>query len=82
MASDQAYTEIKSADKKVQDLEVKDAQIIFNSVWASLEDELGEEYLRFPKEIFWLNATTCGQRSAQESGSTEDERRWYASGRS
>ena len=55
MASDQASTEIKPADKKVQDLEVKDAQIIFNSIWASLEDELGEEYLRFPKEIFWLN---------------------------
>lgn len=42
-------------DAKVQDLEVKDAQIIFNSVWASLEEELGEENLRFPKEIFWLN---------------------------
>ena len=48
MASDQASTEIKPADKKVQDLEVKDAQIFFNSVWASLEDDLGEEYLRFP----------------------------------
>jgi adenylate kinase len=39
----------------VQDLEVKDAQIIFNSVWASLKEEIGEENLRFPKEIFWLN---------------------------
>ncbi|MGC6456513.1 MAG: nucleoside monophosphate kinase [Coraliomargaritaceae bacterium] len=41
--------------KNVQDLEVKDAQIIFNSVWNSLSEELGEENLRFPKEIFWLN---------------------------
>jgi adenylate kinase len=41
--------------KSVQDLEVKDAQIIFNSVWQILEEELGEESLRFPKEIFWLN---------------------------
>ncbi|MEO0510120.1 MAG: nucleoside monophosphate kinase [Verrucomicrobiota bacterium] len=41
--------------EKVQDLEVKDAQIIFNSVWSALEEELGEENLRFPKEIFWLN---------------------------
>ena len=41
--------------KKVQDLEVKDAQIIFNSVWNSLSEEMGEENLRFPKEIFWLN---------------------------
>lgn len=39
----------------VQDLEVKDAQIIFNSVWTNLLEELGEENLRFPKEIFWLN---------------------------
>ena len=39
----------------VQDLEVKDAQIIFHSVWSTLEEELGEENLRFPKEIFWLN---------------------------
>ncbi|WP_269522378.1 nucleoside monophosphate kinase [Coraliomargarita parva] len=40
---------------KLQDLEVKDAQIIFNSVWSKLEEELGQENLRFPKEIFWLN---------------------------
>ncbi len=40
---------------KIQDLEVKDAQIIFNSVWSALEVELGDEQLRFPKEIFWLN---------------------------
>ncbi|MGJ8651338.1 MAG: nucleoside monophosphate kinase [Opitutaceae bacterium] len=47
---------IKENDpKQVQDLEVKDAQIIFSSVWSSLETEFGEEYLRFPKEIFWLN---------------------------
>ena len=55
MASDKASPEIKPAEDKIQDLEVKDAQIIFNSVWASLEDEIGEENLRFPKEIFWLN---------------------------
>jgi len=40
---------------KIQELEVKDAQIIFNSVWSALEVELGDEQLRFPKEIFWLN---------------------------
>ncbi|NBB78546.1 MAG: AAA family ATPase [Verrucomicrobia bacterium] len=39
----------------MQDLEVKDAQIIFNSVWSSLEESMGEKNLRFPKEIFWLN---------------------------
>jgi len=44
-----------SEKTKLHDLEVKDAQIIFNSVWNKLMDELGEENLRFPKEIFWLN---------------------------
>lgn len=39
----------------VQDLEVKDAQIIFNTVWAKLESEYGRENLHFPEEIFWLN---------------------------
>lgn len=37
------------------DLEVKDAQLIFNSVWSTLRSEFGDENLRFPKEIFWLN---------------------------
>jgi adenylate kinase len=55
MASDTANAESKPTESKVEDLEVKDAQIIFNSVWASLEEEKGEENLRFPKEIFWLN---------------------------
>ncbi|MDQ8205992.1 nucleoside monophosphate kinase [Coraliomargarita sp. SDUM461003] len=55
MASDPANTEGNPTENKVVDLEVKDAQIIFNSVWASLVEEKGKENLRFPKEIFWLN---------------------------
>lgn len=55
MASNTADAESNNSEIKVLDLEVKDAQIIFNSVWASLEEEFGEEQLRFPKEIFWLN---------------------------
>jgi adenylate kinase len=55
MAQKTAKAETIPSETKVQDLEVKDAQIIFNSVWSALEDELGEENLRFPKEIFWLN---------------------------
>jgi adenylate kinase len=39
----------------VQDLEIKDAQLIFQTVWADLEAEHGKERLRFPREIFWLN---------------------------
>lgn len=55
MASTPAETTPSADSKAVQDLEVKDAQIIFSSVWSKLEEELGKENLRFPKEIFWLN---------------------------
>ena len=41
--------------KKVEDLEVKDAQLIFQTVWQELEQEMGAENLKFPAEIFWLN---------------------------
>ncbi len=37
-----------------QDLEIKDAYLIFGSVWAALEADLGREALRFPKEIILL----------------------------
>ncbi|TVP99639.1 MAG: nucleoside monophosphate kinase [Planctomycetaceae bacterium] len=36
------------------DLEVKDAQVIFGNVWAELEVEYGRENLRFSKEIILL----------------------------
>jgi adenylate kinase len=36
------------------DLEIKDARLIFNAVWDALEEELGHEQLRFPKEIILL----------------------------
>lgn len=36
------------------DLEIKDAQLIFNSVWKSLEEDYGRENLRFPKELILL----------------------------
>jgi len=37
-----------------QDLEIKDAHLIFSSVWEALEAEVGREALRFPKEIILL----------------------------
>lgn len=40
---------------KLRDLEIKDAHLIFQAVWADLESEFGRENLDFPKEIFWLN---------------------------
>jgi adenylate kinase len=36
------------------DLEVKDAQLIFNSVWKELLSDFGKENLRFPKELILL----------------------------
>ncbi len=36
------------------DLEVKDAQLIFNSVWKELENEFGKAHLRFPRELILL----------------------------
>src|SRR5215208_2490810 len=36
------------------DLEIKDAQLIFEAVWQRLEADVGREQLRFPKEIILL----------------------------
>jgi adenylate kinase len=45
----------RPAGNGISDLEVKDGQIIFDSVWSGLEREFGREKLAFPREIFWLN---------------------------
>ncbi|MCX6936778.1 MAG: nucleoside monophosphate kinase [Verrucomicrobia bacterium] len=37
-----------------QDLEIKDAQVIFDAVWHDLESRFGRDQLRFPKEIILL----------------------------
>ena len=36
------------------DLEIKDAQLIFNRVWKELQEEIGRPNLRFPKELILL----------------------------
>lgn len=49
--------EKENASKKAkshQDLEIKDAQIIFNAVWGELVEQYGLENLRFPKELILL----------------------------
>ena len=51
--------------KTVEDLEVKDAQLIFQSVWHELEEEVGVENLRFPAEIFWLNGAPGAGKGTQ-----------------
>lgn len=40
--------------QELQDLEIKDAHLIFSSVWEDLVEELGREKLRFPKELILL----------------------------
>jgi len=41
-------------DPQLMDLEVKDAKVIFNTVWEDLEEEIGHANLRFPKELILL----------------------------
>ncbi len=47
------------------DLEVKDANLIFSSVWQKLESEIGLEQLRFPKEVIWLNGAPGAGKGTQ-----------------
>lgn len=49
----QAVTQKSSHAPRV-DLEIKDALLIFNRIWQELEDSLGIENLRFPKELILL----------------------------
>ncbi|NDV63168.1 nucleoside monophosphate kinase [Puniceicoccales bacterium CK1056] len=64
--SDKALENPKEqAAKRTLDLEIKDAQLIFNSVWSELLEELGEEKLVFPREIFWLNGAPGAGKGTQ-----------------
>lgn len=47
-----------------QDLEIKDAQLIFSSVWQGLEEEFGRENLWFPKEIILLGGAPGSGKGA------------------
>src|SRR3989442_1666983 len=47
-------TGTKAAAANLSDLEIKDAQLIFESVWLELQNEFGRENLQFPKEIILL----------------------------
>ena len=47
------------------DLEIKDAQVIFNSVWETLEEEIGHENLRFPKELILLGGAPGAGKGTQ-----------------
>lgn len=47
------------------DLEIKDAQLIFNTVWEDLELEVGHEKLRFPKELILLGGAPGAGKGTQ-----------------
>ncbi len=49
-----AKTAAPPAGTSMQDLEIKDAGVIFNPLWTDLEEEYGRENLHFPKEIILL----------------------------
>ncbi len=51
MDNDHSPDDAPSTD---HDLEIKDAKLIFRTVWNELEAELGADRMRFPKEILWL----------------------------
>ena len=51
---DQVQPAIAPVVTKRSDLEIKDAQLIFGSIWRELEAEFGHEQMRFPKEIILL----------------------------
>ena len=62
---DQAVPSIARSAKKVEDLEVKDAQLIFQTLWHELEQEMGADNLKFPAEIFWLNGAPGAGKGTQ-----------------
>jgi adenylate kinase len=51
--------------QQILDLEVKDARIIFTPTWESLEQEVGRENLRFPKEIILLGGAPGSGKGTQ-----------------
>jgi adenylate kinase len=50
---------------RVVDLEVKDARLIFTPTWEALEEEVGRENLRFPKEILLLGGAPGAGKGTQ-----------------
>lgn len=54
-----------NSNRQHLDLEVKDAQLIFRTVWDELEEEIGHENLRFPKELTLLGGAPGAGKGTQ-----------------
>ena len=52
--TNQAQPAVAPVVAKRTDLEIKDAHLIFESIWREMEAELSREQMRFPKEIILL----------------------------
>ncbi len=65
MPNDVAQKKDSPATRQEVDLEIKDAQLIFNSTWNELVAHHGEENLEFPREIFWLNGAPGAGKGTQ-----------------
>ena len=65
IAFEENKSNLAKSSKPVEDIEVKDAQLIFHSVWHELEKEVGAENLKFPAEIFWLNGAPGAGKGTQ-----------------
>ena len=62
------------------DLEIKDAQLIFDSAWNDLVADIGEENMEFPRECFWLNQHTV-RSAVGASGCGSQTTDWWECGR-
>ncbi len=52
-------------EQQLLDLEIKDAQVIFKTVWETLYEEIGHENLRFPKELILLGGAPGAGKGTQ-----------------
>ncbi|AWT60506.1 MAG: Adenylate kinase [Candidatus Moanabacter tarae] len=46
-------------------MDMENTSVVFDSVWAEIEAELGWEQLRFPREICWLNGAPGAGKGTQ-----------------
>ncbi len=64
-SKDTRFAKDKEHERQPVDLEIKDAHLIFDTVWESLEEEVGHENLRFPKEIILLGGAPGAGKGTQ-----------------